>query len=62
MILRIHHAIGDGVSLVHLIIGSLVDTPITIPSVGATPINSGLRLVAVYLSKAEYKLRKSYQN
>ncbi|XP_050699268.1 uncharacterized protein LOC126986859 [Eriocheir sinensis] len=37
VVLRIHHAIGDGVTLVRLCVEALVDTPLPRPPVGAPP-------------------------
>ncbi|KAK8401875.1 hypothetical protein O3P69_001163 [Scylla paramamosain] len=45
VLLRLHHAIGDGVTLVRLCVEALVDTPLPRPPVGAPPPGPIVRAV-----------------
>ncbi|KAG7161782.1 diacylglycerol O-acyltransferase tgs1-like [Homarus americanus] len=50
VIIRLHHAIGDGVSLVRLCVEALVDTPLSPPTVEPRPTNLFLRAVMMVCS------------
>ncbi|XP_071548167.1 uncharacterized protein [Panulirus ornatus] len=50
LVVRLHHAIGDGVTMMRLCVEALVDTPISFPPVGLRPVNFFVKLAMMVWS------------
>jgi len=55
-IVRLHHCLGDGISLMRLILGKLIDRPFDIMAKGPPKLNPFLKMIALFHSVCVYPM------